>query len=41
MACEHYEVLAEVARIAAETAGDPPRSIKETLRFLAGVLPFT
>jgi signal transduction histidine kinase len=41
MACEHYEVLAEVARIAAETAGDPPRSIKETLRFLAGALPFT
>lgn len=40
MECTHYEVLSEVARIVGESAGDPPRSIKEVLRFLAGAMPF-
>jgi two-component system, NtrC family, sensor histidine kinase HydH len=38
MECDRYEVLSEIARIAAEHAADPPRSIKELLRFLAGAL---
>jgi signal transduction histidine kinase len=35
-----YEVLSEITRIAGESADDPPRSIKEVLRFLAGALSF-
>jgi hypothetical protein len=37
---DHYEVLSEIIRIAGESADDPPRSIKEVLRFLAGALSF-
>ncbi|HXV22521.1 MAG TPA: ATP-binding protein [Desulfuromonadales bacterium] len=37
---DHYEVLSETTRIAGEFAADPPRSIKEVLRFLAGALSF-
>lgn len=40
MECNHYEVLSEITRIAGESAGEPPRSIKEVLRFLAGALSF-
>lgn len=38
MECDHYEALSEIARIAGEYADDPPRGIKEALRFLAGAL---
>lgn len=38
MECDHYEALSETARIAGEYADDPPRSLKEALRFLAGAL---
>lgn len=38
MECDRYETLSEIARIAGEHADDPPRSIKEALRFLAGAL---
>jgi signal transduction histidine kinase len=37
---DHYEVLSEITRIAGESADDPPRSMKEVLRFLAEALPF-
>lgn len=40
MECVHHETLSEIDRIAGEYADDPPRSIKELLRFLAGALSF-
>jgi len=38
---DHYEALSEIIRIADEHVDDPPRSIKEVLRFLAGAFSFS